>query len=166
LPGRLLERYKEAQSDPDLLAARDEIALIDSRLTDLLSRVDTGESGSLWRKANEAMDDLRIARTSADKALFADALNTLEETIREGKTDYAAWDEIGKTLDRRQRLVESERKRLVEMHQVITAERAMILVAALTDIIKRHVTDRTTLSAISTDLIRLTSQPDRAESNG
>src|SRR5690606_3084472 len=40
LPARLRERYEEAAADPELLALREDIALLDSRLDDLLKRVD------------------------------------------------------------------------------------------------------------------------------
>src|SRR5918992_3542816 len=48
LPVRMAAKYQEAEHDPELLSLRDQIALVDARLADLLARVDTGESGSLW----------------------------------------------------------------------------------------------------------------------
>src|SRR4051812_32142589 len=54
LPTRLAAQYEAAQSDPVLMELRDEIALNDARLADLLGRVDTGESGSLWGAAAKA----------------------------------------------------------------------------------------------------------------
>src|SRR4051794_20502728 len=48
IPTRMAARYQEAQADPELLMLRDEIALLDSRLSDVLSRVDSGESGAVW----------------------------------------------------------------------------------------------------------------------
>lgn len=43
--------------------------------------------------------------------------------------------------------MESERKRLVEMQQVITAEQAMTFLGAVVAAIRRYVTDRDTLAA-------------------
>src|SRR5690349_13713695 len=48
LPTRLQSRYDAARTDAALLELRDDISLLDARLEDLLSRVDTGESGVLW----------------------------------------------------------------------------------------------------------------------
>ncbi len=56
----------------------------------------------------------------------------------------------------------SERRRLVELQQTITVERALVLIGAIAGIIKAHVTDRVTLAAISADLARLVQQPERA----
>lgn len=147
LPTRLAARYHEAQADPALLALREEIALADARLADLLARVDTGESGALWRQLREA-----AAKTPADLAAMADL-------IVRGAADYAAWDEVGRVLDQRRRLVESERKRLVEAQQMLSAEQAMVLLAVVTDTIRRHIHDRDVLAAISADIGRLVALP-------
>lgn len=74
-----------------------------------------------------------------------------------GNPSSEAWGDLGKLIDRRQRLVESERKRLEEAGQLLTTEQAMALVAALIQIIHRHVTDRGMLSAITTEIRALTS---------
>jgi len=55
-------------------------------------------------------------------------------------------------MEQRRRLVESEGNRLVKMGQVLTYERAMILLAFVQDSIRRHVTDRAVLTLIAQDL--------------
>jgi hypothetical protein len=152
LPERLLERYQDAAQDADLLAMRQELALLDARLADVLQRVDTGESGALWKNVQDAFRDFERERNSEREFV---AWKRLASTIQDGMADYAAWQEVGRLIDQRQRLAESERKRLVDMRQMITAERAMVLLAAITDTIRRHVSDRSTLAAISADLARL-----------
>ena len=104
------------------------------------------------RRLQEAYGDLERAQAQWDTGAMATALNAIGDTIKQGSADYVAWEEIGRLLDQRRRLVESERKRQVEMHQMITAERAMILLAAVVQVIKEHVRDRDVLAAISTDI--------------
>lgn len=154
LPARLAERYQESQTDPQLLALRDEVALVDSRLAELLGRVDTGESRKCWQEAQDAFGELRKARADSNAKGFAAAMAGLESALQIGN-DYAVWDEISATIDLRKRLVESERKRLVEMQNMITSERAMVLLATVADIIRTHVTDRNTLTAISGEFRKL-----------
>lgn len=159
LPDRLLARYHTGQADPDLLSQHEEIALIDARLADLLQRVDTGESGMQWKKARKAFADLQKAlnnETEPDGMDQFQALAALAEAIAEGIADYEAWNEVNRTLNRRRQLVESERKRFVEMQQTITVERAMTLIAAMADIVKRHVSDQTTRTLIGRELLQLT----------
>lgn len=156
LPARLAGRYEEARQDAALLELRDEIGLVDSRLSDLLGRVDTGESGAIWRALKAAHLDLLKARNDPIKAAIA--LNAMGELITRGHADYAAWNEIAAVLEQRRRLVESERKRLIELQQTITTNQAMVLVTALLSSIKEHVTDRQALAKIQNDFIRLTTQ--------
>lgn len=158
LPSRLLERYQVAAKDSDLLALREDIALIDARISDLLSRVDTGESGALWSEARKAFEDFRVANATKNADKMRTALMDLDSALERGITDYRAWNEVGQAIEQRRKLVESERKRLVEMQQMITSEQAMSLVAALTASVKEHVTDSATLSAIQAEFIRLASR--------
>jgi hypothetical protein len=155
LPARLGPRYQEARADGELLALREDIALTDARLSDLLSRVDTGESGALWRSLMAARDELLARRKASDTLGQMAALNLIMELISQGHADYRAWGEVAAVLDQRRRLVESERKRLVEMQQTLTVEKAMLLIGAIGGIIKAHVADRNTLNAISRDISSL-----------
>lgn len=152
LPARLAGRYQEAQEDADLLALREDVALTDARLADVLGRVDTGESGALWTAAQATLAAYRDAQAKAKPEQAAAAIAELSNLLNKGAGDWLAWDEIAKLLEQRRRLVESERKRLVEMKQVITAERAMLLIGAIAGIIREHVSDRAVLAAISADI--------------
>lgn len=149
VPARLLERYGEAQTDGELLALREEVVLTDARLADVLKRVDMGESGALWNQAGVAY---RESQTAVDPLVQAAAHLKLNDLLTQGLDDWEAWDEIAKLVEQRRRLVESERKRLVDMQQMITAERATLLISRLAGIIQKHVTDRTILTAISADI--------------
>src|SRR5262245_50957479 len=66
LPSRLLATYEEAKRDPEILALRDEVALIDARLAELLKRIDTGESGASWKQLQENFRELRVALKNRD----------------------------------------------------------------------------------------------------
>ncbi len=165
LPARLQDRYQTAVEDRELLAMREDIALLDARIGELVERIDTRESGAAWMAAHTALSlyfqNYQSRRPEAvEKA--AQALTDLDEAITRGLSDYQNWAEINATLEQRRKLVESERKRLVEMQQVITAERAVLLFSAFVDIIKRNVTDRSQLTAITRELGELLNSPEHA----
>lgn len=149
LPDRLTSRFQTSIDDPNLLELRAEIALTDGRLEDLLKRVDTGESGRLWDLLQDQWTAFREAVQSGDKQAQGQRINEVDKLIRQGVGDYAAWREIHNLIDHRRRLVESERKRLVEAEQYITAQQAMLLVSAMLGIIKENVSDKDTLRKIS-----------------
>jgi hypothetical protein len=161
IPARMIGRYEEARADGELLALREDISLVDARLSDLLSRVDTGESGALWRSLMAARMEMLACRQASDVKGQMAALNLIMELISQGHADYRAWGEVAAVLDQRRRLVESERKRLVEMQQMISSERMMVLLGAVVGVIQEHVHDRTTLSGITTGIQKLiTADPD------
>jgi hypothetical protein len=152
LPTRLAAHYEAAAHDPELLELREHIALTDARITDLLSRVDTGESGQLWRQAQAAMHRFRREQAHGHIEAMQRALGWIERLITEGAADYAAWQEVVGLIEQRRKLVESEQRRLTMAHDTLTAEQAMTLVAQMVAIIQRHVPDRVVLGAIAHDV--------------
>ena len=141
LPSRLTERYQAALDDRELLVLRDEIALVDARISDLLQRAETGDSAEFW-------EDLQKTIDACDKVPI-DPMPAVRELVQHASEHYSTWSSVQIALEQRRRLVESERKRLVEAQQIITVEQAMALLAAVVEVIRGHVTDRETLAAIS-----------------
>ncbi len=162
LPERLRERYVESLSDPDLIALREEISLTDARIEDLIKRVDSGESGEAWALARKALGELLEAETKGESLHGPIAM--LGEIIQRGLDDYGAWRELGGMIEMRRRLVESERKRLVDMQMMISAERAMLLISSIADIIRRNVTDVETKRAIQVELTAILTRGENQES--
>lgn len=147
LPRRLLADFQQAAVDPELMSLRGDIALIDARITDLLKRVDSGEAGSLWRQAKTAMSNFRKAQNSktmeaeTKRQIMAESLSSLEQLITKGVGDYRAWDELGKSMNDRRRMIDSEHKRAVAMGQMMTADAVITLIDSIQSIIKETVSD-------------------------
>lgn len=152
IPTRLAAKYHESQSDPDLLNLRSEIALLDSRMADVLEAVSNGEAGELWKRLKEALAEYDKCRGKNAEAERHDAFNQIRWLVNEGYQEYMSWMEIRTIAEDRRRLVDSERSRLKDMQQMITSERAALLIGALTASIRKHVTDRDALAAIAADL--------------
>lgn len=155
LPARLADKYLEAQTDTELLNLRDDIALIDTRTGELIKQIDTGESGRIWQAVRDVYQEFQAAYGVNDGARMAMCLSELDNLIKAGVRQYAVWSEIRGNIEQRRKLVESERKRLVEMQQMITSERAMLLMGAVVAIIKEQVSDRDIRARISADIGRL-----------
>jgi hypothetical protein len=148
LPVRLASTYAASIADPDLLAMRSELALLDSRLSDVLEGIGNSESGELWKRLKEAMREHDKAK-EGDKA---EAFGRIRWLINEGYQEYMSWMEVRHIIEDRRRVADSERGRLKDLQQMITAERAMVFVSAVVDAVRRHVDDRDVLAAISNDL--------------
>jgi hypothetical protein len=162
LPTRLAARYQEAQEDPELLNLRSEIALTDALLTELITKLDTGESGGLWRALEQTANAALAAKARGESDEATRQINALIGLVRRGAQEQEIVGEIRACLDQRRRLVESERKRLVEMQQVITAERAMLLVSAIASVVMECVSDPDVRAAISRGIDGLLARPDVA----
>lgn len=118
LPKGLAAHYSAARSDRELLGLREEIALVDARMMQLLEQASTSRRRDVGVKA---------------------------------------WKTLVFLIEQRRKLVETEAKRLKDLQQLISVERAMTLIAAVADLVRQHVSDRAQLAAISAGLLRLTS---------
>jgi hypothetical protein len=152
LPERLRERYEQAEGDAELLSLRSEIALTDARLADLLSRVDTGESGQRWASLAKAYEEFKVYRLARDVPKMNVALAKIELNIEQATDDRAAWAEIGALVEQRRKLVESEAKHVIMHRQMLSTEEAMALMHRVVDVVTRHVTDRQALSSIVVEM--------------
>ncbi len=163
MPTRLAARYNASLDDPALLALRDEISVVDSRISDLLKRVDSGESGMLWYGLKKALESFKVARSFGDTEAMREGLAQIEGFIDQGAADHAAWDEVYDAIEQRRKLTETEHKHLVAAQQLISVERANILLGALLESIRREVTThaeptaaRAILVAVSQEFRRYT----------
>lgn len=154
LPERLAAKYEEASNDTELLSLREDVALLDARLAELVGRLDTGETVQSWL----LLSGLWSAYREGDVEESAGAERRIGELIEHGLSEGSMWGEINALLDSRRKLVEGERKRLVDMQQMVTAERAMAFVVAVVAAVKNHVRDPEALAAVSADIARLVHQ--------
>lgn len=149
IPTRMLANYEQAQQDTELLNLREDIALLDARLSDLLRRVDSGESGKVWNDLRAAWKAVKRATDDDERTM---AIAEIGPLIEHGYMDTQAWGEIRDAIEQRRKLVESERKRLIEMQQMMTAGQAQLLIARVYDVVNQHVSDRSTIAAIGAGL--------------
>lgn len=156
LPTRMAARFVQSTNDPDLLSLQAEISLVDARIEDLLTRVDSGESGATWVRALNQYVELSASIKEGNAAGMIAWLDKLRETIDAGLSDYHNWAEIGGAIEARRKLVESERKRLIDIQGMITVTEAMALMRVLTDSIQRNVSDPTALRMIQNDIKKFT----------
>lgn len=177
LPKHMRADYERARNDDALLSMREEIAVLDARIQALLSNVDAGESGALWkelRAQNKRVKDIRRrqrepgdeAGRRADAVEMAEAMQAIDRMIETGYADWAIWSDIQDVIRLRETVVRSERRYLVEQQLVISVESAQLLMAMLTEAVINHVTDRPTLNAVMETFVRLSGRPDLVTSVG
>lgn len=152
LPEKLLQRYEEAEEDTELISSRAEMALVTTRIQEVVERLDQGEAGALWLACRDLIKEYRRERdVDVQKAV----LDELFDVIQKGAQDYMGWQEIQQLAETRRRLSETEQKRMVNLRQYITAEQATHLVATITGVVLRNVHDPATIARIRDELARV-----------
>ena len=128
---RLASKYREIQKNGNVLSNRAAIDIVDTRVRQLLERVDIGEAPdrvlklyNLWQEYREAQ---RTGRSDDELELRVQIENAFEAVYH----DYRAWEQVFGALDVRRKMVESELKILKEIKAIITAEDAYELAAKL-----------------------------------
>ena len=84
IPARMKESYEASLQDEQLLELKQEIALTDSRLGDLIKRVDSGESGAIWKELKQEWKDFVTANRDNDKKQAKLSINRIGELITKG----------------------------------------------------------------------------------
>lgn len=161
MPARMLDKYNASLKDPAALTQRHELALIESRIEDLIKRTDSGESGALMKELRGLARQHEQAVRANDPVEVMRTMKELVGLIKQGNADYRAWDDIHKWTMAREKMVASERKRQVEAQQTVTLEEMMAVISALGEILRRHVTDMGVLNAVTTDIGRLINSSDK-----
>lgn len=144
--GALEEKYQSALQDRYLLHVRDEIAILDARLKDLLKQAKEGINAASWKKFSA---QYRILKTSIETKNFSalqSILATMDQAMEEGRRETELWTDIQSVMEQRRKLVETEQKYLSQTNQMIPLESAIILlsgtITAIKNSLKKYVADR------------------------
>jgi hypothetical protein len=139
IPKNLLKDYEAGLSDPNLTHLRDDIALFDSRINELLGQIESGEDPDIWLNLRKEWAGFMDAVRSGDAERQNNILPRLNRLILRGASKTSAWKELGVILEKRRKLVESEQKRMVSTQQMIAVDQVMRLMAATIDALRRVV---------------------------
>lgn len=175
LPKSVLEIYRQVENNPDYLKLKDEIELIDSRLVQLSGQIATRTSSQIFehltteiqrfdqanRRLNRASniqdESVREREMNKHRQEAAEAMANLRQHIRDGSREWWIWNDILNLIENRRRVVETERKLLIDMQMLIKLEDVAVLADALMASVRENVKDKDVRQRIQTDFIRLTS---------
>ena len=128
---RLASKYRQMQTDGRILSNRQAIDVVDTRIIQLLERVDVDDAPDrmkrlvdLWTEFTEAHDSGRTVEEAQTRARLA-------KEFEKAYHDYEAWNQMFEALDVRRKMVDSEIKILTQIKAIITAEDAYELSAKM-----------------------------------
>jgi len=155
LPDRLSERYHLALADGDLTSLDDEIALTDSRLQDELMRLRTEGPQAQWSEARAIFASFTANTNRNNRDGAVRDINRLRVVLDAAADPEASWMKIDNLIEQRRKLVETERKRLMDADKAIAIDQLMVMVAAIADIVRRHVASKESRRVIGDEIRRL-----------
>lgn len=158
LPTRLAATYAETLADQKLWELGEKAALVNTRIVELLSKLDTGETGATWKALREAYNAMRDAMTAGDSAKMMSMVFVIGNLIEAGNRDYLAWAEITNQIETYRKLSETERRHMLQAEQILTVQDAMLMIGAIMAGVKEHVTDRNAYAAISANVTKVIGQ--------
>ena len=131
LPLRLQAQYQAAIQDPELLSLRQDLGVLEIRVTELLSRLDTGESSQAWHQIQDLSDQLQQALQDQNVGAAASRLADLQELVQVAVAGSAAWHELRSVLRDRASLATLEQKRLQEVQGTVPVEAFLAMLGHL-----------------------------------
>lgn len=110
----------------------------------------------LSQRIDAAENDPDLISNRAELALLTvRAQELLQKAANDGDSSDA-WEELYNVLDLRRRVNDTERRRLVDLNQMVPVEQVYVLLGQIYDVIQEHVTDRRILAAIGESFRALT----------
>jgi len=135
LPVALRNRYQAALDDPSLIELRQESAILVALIAEQLSIY--GDDPPNVEEMADVIKSLGQAMAAGDDDVSAQEYQRLVEVFTSGKGKWAALQNVIKLLEQRRRVVGTEVVRLTALHEMLTVEQSMALLAAVQDILKR-----------------------------
>ena len=143
--------FARSFEDPELTRLRKDLAIVETRLVELIQSLNSQQNGTLWKQLRSKHRELKRSKPTSTKA--ANLFKEITELVERGSNDSLIWNEIAKQIELRRRLLDSETKRVLAAHQVMTAEEVKMLIDAVATLIRENVKDRQALQKISEGLV-------------
>lgn len=157
LRGKLAETYSAALNHPDLVSLREEIALVDTRVAQLLAEMGGTGNTKVLKEIRAKFDQFKAAGKKRGKTAAVEGLGTLETVDRlidAAMTEAATWEELRETLDLRRKLTETETRRMRDLDLLMDVKTVSALMQLFVVEVKKRVKDPELLAALSSHLAR------------
>ncbi len=160
LPERYRARYGEHLVDDRVFSLDPEVALIQTRMDELLAGLDVDGHVALWIKLKAACDELQRATKSKEHDSARNAIGAVCSLVDRGRSESRTWVDIHalqiqktKTLEVRSRIAKQEQASIPEAHLFVIMDRfAEVVRTEITKAFKLELSESDTLRNISTAL--------------
>lgn len=141
LPERLRAAYDASVNDPEILSLREQIALVDARIVELVERLETGESEELMDLIVTAVSDVsnELSRDDPNLIVAKDHMRRVTSLIRKRRRYESTWTHLARAMEQRRRLVDTERKLAEAKQTAVDAAELRVLVTRILQSIRDNV---------------------------
>lgn len=165
LPTRVAARYEQALADPELLSVRDDIALLQGAIVDIMADLKDAEARPDLEAIVKSVDRISAEWQGWEWTKMRSELASLREALVGRQSQRASMREVRDLIKEKAALVHQENRLLADRQQLITVEQYLLGMRALGAAVRRLVDNPQTLRAIDTEFRRLASVPDRGEAS-
>lgn len=141
LPTRLKTIYEQSLSDPELSSVRQEIALIDTLISENIEALDPNSNADFWEQALDQIKWARQGYKSENYGMLERALDELEALGDQRRLHYAAYNTLRENIEQRRKLVETDQKIALQGERAITAAELMVFMGAVVKMIENKIPD-------------------------
>jgi hypothetical protein len=127
VPPDLRGAFEAALGDSDLLNFGRVLALMVAREDQLRHRLDTGESGRIWKALQQEWAGLAklLQEPKPDGAQVRDRITAIGVLMNRGSADAQVWDDLFELWEQMRRTAETEMKRREKGRQLVPIEDVM-----------------------------------------
>lgn len=122
LTGKLQDSYIKAVTDPEFLSVAPEISALAARSAQIMDQLGDTDYVVIQTGVRRAIRDMRRASNDDEIHGMLVAADEIEHHLDSVAQNRRRWDEIGAISGRLGKLVETERRRIVEAQQMITVQ--------------------------------------------
>jgi hypothetical protein len=166
LPTRVAARYESALADPTLLSLRDDVAVLQAAITDIMGEIKVAESRPDFDAILESVEEIAGNWRTWEWTQMDAELEKLRTLVVNKQSQRAAMREIRELIKEKASLVHQENRMLADREQMITVEQFLMAMRAMGSAVRRIVDDPRVLRSIDVEFRRLASVPDRGNDRG
>ncbi len=154
LPTRMMEWYQASLDNPDILRSDHNIATVEARISELISRLEEFPSSEVWFDLVKTFKEYKKYRELANPKKMSEKLFELEALIARGYSDSQSWQEITHLMEVQRKLQQTEmqRRKLAEM--TITPQQFQTFLGYIMSSINLRVSNNDEKMALLSDLAK------------
>lgn len=164
IPNNVQDTFAMALADPDRLSQNAELALVTARIDDLLLALDSNNSIKDLTALVNANSQMKKAWAMGDTVRLQEAMYDVDQIIEGIEKDDSSWKEVIRLIEVRRKLVDNERKYMVQLGQLVPLQDVIHIMQEIANVIVRYVTDDDAKRQILTQMEMLL-LPSKASAN-